>query len=209
MRRSDAKRRARLANAVPPASADDGTFIVHEWGTFTSYSGSDGVRLDFRPLVESDLPDFVCDWTKWTGQLVFTKCRIRARQRMETPVTYFCTDRVREVDVQVGFPGGILTEFYPPARRVEPQNLPATGTGPGLLAEHLRNGLIDWGRVTLLPESALRPNIGADAVADAISRRAFQSLPPRQRSGCGSLYRRSLLLRPRQRLGTRACAHVA
>src|SRR5713101_8402130 len=35
--------------------------IVHEWGTFTSFSGSDGVRLEFRPLVDEDLPPFVLD----------------------------------------------------------------------------------------------------------------------------------------------------
>src|SRR5260221_989728 len=62
-------------------------FVVHEWGTFTNFSGTDGVQLDFRPLVDNELPPFVYDrpmhGTWWLG-----KGR-RARQRMETPVTYF------------------------------------------------------------------------------------------------------------------------
>ena len=106
---------AAVAVAAIPRS-DDGLLVVHEWGTFTSFSGSDGFHLGFRPLVDNDLPDFVFDRARqadWPGVL-FTKKKITARQRMETPVTYFYTDREREVDVSVGFPQGLLTEFYPP-----------------------------------------------------------------------------------------------
>ncbi|HIK92924.1 MAG TPA: hypothetical protein EYG03_13225, partial [Planctomycetes bacterium] len=39
----------------------DGRLVVHEWGTFTNFSGSDGVKLEYRPLVDNDLPDFVLD----------------------------------------------------------------------------------------------------------------------------------------------------
>ncbi len=42
-----------------PAVAED--LIVHEWGTFTSFSGSDGVQLEFQPLTHNDLPSFVID----------------------------------------------------------------------------------------------------------------------------------------------------
>src|SRR5215472_5173305 len=38
--------------------------VAHEWGTFTSVQGSDGVLLDWRPLQTSRLPGFVYDWTK-------------------------------------------------------------------------------------------------------------------------------------------------
>ena len=50
-------------HATTTNPSDDGNFIVHEWGTFTTFSGSDGVFLDFRPLAakESDLPDYVLD----------------------------------------------------------------------------------------------------------------------------------------------------
>ena len=33
-------------------------FVAHEWGTFTSFSGSDGVPVSFMPNNE-DLPGFV------------------------------------------------------------------------------------------------------------------------------------------------------
>ena len=161
-----------------PVASDDGQFIVHEWGTFTSYSGSDGVRLDYRPLVDNDLPSFVYDWLRWTGMDIFVKKTLRARQRMETPITYFYTDRIREVEVQVAFPQGVLTEFYPPVRRLEPQHIVSRGNPRSLPPEELRNGLLDWGRITLIPETALRPDLEDHTLADAVARRAFASLPP-------------------------------
>src|SRR5881275_912598 len=38
----------------------DNRLVVHEWGTFTSIAGKDGVALEWRPLNGStDLPKFV------------------------------------------------------------------------------------------------------------------------------------------------------
>jgi hypothetical protein len=45
----------------PSAEPTAEGLVVHEWGTFTSFSGSDGVRLEFRPLADEDLPPFVLD----------------------------------------------------------------------------------------------------------------------------------------------------
>src|SRR3984957_3817973 len=74
--------------------------VVHEWGTFTSFSGSDGVRLEFRPLVDEDLPPFVLDRFLQSGAAnPFSKSTLRVRMRMETPVTYFYTNRERDVNV--------------------------------------------------------------------------------------------------------------
>jgi len=42
-----------ISNDLPARNAEP-TFAgltVHEWGTFTSFSGSDAVKLEFRPLV--------------------------------------------------------------------------------------------------------------------------------------------------------------
>src|SRR3954466_4854112 len=119
---------------VSPAFAgasDSNKFIVHEWGTFTSFAGSDGISLEFRPLTTSDLPQFVLDRAKQATlfnqrfeagdrSIYTTKSTVRSLQRMETPVTYFYTDRERIVDVTVGFPKGLLTEFYPPVRMMFP-----------------------------------------------------------------------------------------
>src|SRR5689334_7644187 len=38
--------------------------VVHEWGTFTSFQGGDGVLQPWRPLVTSQLPSFVYNWNR-------------------------------------------------------------------------------------------------------------------------------------------------
>jgi hypothetical protein len=160
-----------LAATAPVAEADrklptDNDFVVHEWGTFTSFSGSDGVSLDFRPLVDEDLPAFVLDRPKQAfvserRDLAYARGRsdkglVISRQRMETPVTYFYTDKERIVDVAVEFPRGLLTEFYPPVRQFGP----AYKRGQ---AEPLENSWLRWGKVRLLPqEQAIDPKLGVD-----------------------------------------------
>src|SRR5688572_7742599 len=42
--------------ARPPAA---GGVVVHEWGTFTGFAGSDGVHLPFHSTIGGDLPSFV------------------------------------------------------------------------------------------------------------------------------------------------------
>ena len=88
-------------------------FVVHEWGTFTSFAGSDGVNLEFRPLVTDDLPRFIMNPFSQPGSNPFIKQNYVALQRMETPVTYFYTDTPRVVNVRVDFPKGMLSEWYP------------------------------------------------------------------------------------------------
>ncbi len=177
-------RQPAITDATPSAldqstpTPDSPHFIVHEWGTFTSFSGSDGVRMDFRPLVDNDLPDFVFDPVRQRGQGLFAKPAIRSRQRMETPVTYFYTDRIRQARVKVGFPNGLLTEFYPPVHRLGPEIAPNLKVNAAALPPDLKEGELDWGTVTLLPQSALKPDIDDEQLADAIARQAFSRLPP-------------------------------
>lgn len=127
----------------------ESSLVVHEWGTFTSVSGADGVALDWRPLAgPSDLPSFVyqlrnapnrgfrwgpkCTSCGHFGCACGTDCRnhdagrngcckfcTTASVRMETPVIYFYADRKTKVAVEVGFPKGRVTEWYPRARDVE------------------------------------------------------------------------------------------
>ncbi len=102
------------------AQSDD-RFIVHEWGTFTSVAGDDGVALDWRPLTgPSDLPGFVYG----VGQPAIcptfrhdpgVKRSLKALVRMETPVLYFYAGREIEASVKVDFPRGQITEWYPRA----------------------------------------------------------------------------------------------
>jgi hypothetical protein len=125
-------------------------FVVHEWGTFTSVQGSDGVLLDWRPLLTSDLPKFVYDRSKRDIMLQTSsyheKFGINARQRMETPVIYFYTDEETVVDVSVKFPQGLITEWYPRVRDFGPWP-----SQPGKPAPALKDGFLRWGKVKLFP----------------------------------------------------------
>jgi len=147
-----------LCIAVPLAAEDD--LVVHEWGTFTTFSGSDGVILDFRPLAQeySDLPSYVLDRANSSGSQIsiFAKRRLRARVRMETPVTYFYTNRVRQVNVKVEFPKGLLTEFYPPVNEMLPAFDPKVAYKEG---EPMGDSSLNWGTVTLIPTATLVQDI--------------------------------------------------
>lgn len=109
--------------------------VVHEWGTFTSVSGEDGVELDWRPLaVESDLPSFVHSIDKggtFRRLRYPTKSALPVRVRMETPVLYFYAKEASTVGVKVSFPGGRITEWYPAAT--------------------VNGGDIDWGELRVMP----------------------------------------------------------
>lgn len=124
--------------------------VVHEWGTFTSVQGSDGVLLDWRPLLTSDLPKFVYDRSKrnieFQQSSYYVKFGINARQRMETPVIYFYTDEETVVDVSVKFPQGLITEWYPLVRDFGPGL-----TQPGKPAPALKDGFLRWGKIKLFP----------------------------------------------------------
>src|SRR6266404_4688977 len=106
---------AGLVIGAKPASS----YVAHEWGTFTSVQGADGVLLDWRPLETSRLPKFVYDWKKpglnrvAMGPMLLGKGGMVTLQRMETPVIYFYSAEERNVDVTVDFPQGLITEWYP------------------------------------------------------------------------------------------------
>src|SRR5436189_4097534 len=90
------------------AAAED--FVAHEWGTFTSVQGADGIQLEWNPLITTDLPSFVYDRARrpfagYKGQNPFgAKGVAGTLQRMETPVIYFYSDREQTVNVAVNFP---------------------------------------------------------------------------------------------------------
>ncbi len=106
-------------------------YVAHEWGTFTSFQGSDGILLNWRPLQTSRLPDFVYNWQnpgfarQPLNAYAFGKGFMLTLQRMETPVIYFYADEKQTVDVSVDFPKGLITEWYPQATRIGPSTIPA------------------------------------------------------------------------------------
>jgi len=165
--------RSKTTAAAPVASDADDQFIVHEWGTFTSFSGSDSVKLEFRPLADADLPPFVLDRERQSGNPnPFKKIDYRALQRMETPVTYFYSHRERQASVRVGFPQGLLTEFYPPVEQMQPEY---RWENPEVLA----GSVLDWGNVWIIPESRLEANVADRQLAEKLHTRMCQRLVPR------------------------------
>jgi hypothetical protein len=98
-----------------PAGLEGGKaseLIVHEWGTFTSVAGEDGRAVPWLPLNgPTDLPCFV-----ERAPEGISKGRLFATVRMETPVVYFYTPVETTVDLDVRFPQGLMTEYFPPAR---------------------------------------------------------------------------------------------
>ena len=84
--------------------------IVHEWGTFTSLIDENGAMLRWQPLSgPTDLPGFV--YKNYLNQ----KGNLDGTVRMETPVIYFYTNRKTRVSVNIDFPKGFITEWYPEA----------------------------------------------------------------------------------------------
>lgn len=123
------------------------TFTAHEWGTFTSVQGADGVQPEWNPFAAPDLPPFVYNVNKnalnpraRSYPLYLAKTAVRSLQRMETPVIYFYSDRERTVDVTVQFPQGHVTEWFP-------QLHPDSFKTPGRITK------LVWDRVTILPRT--------------------------------------------------------
>ncbi len=105
---------SRAADPTPrdQATPDGGRLVVHEWGTFSTFSGSDGKNLKFEPY-DNDLPDFVHGYQRFRSK----EGPAGGTISLETPVLYFYADRALTASVRVKFPKGILTEWYPHAGR--------------------------------------------------------------------------------------------
>jgi hypothetical protein len=107
-----------LAAAAPVPGVGDrpGGLVVHEWGTFSSFSGSDGGYLPFHPAANTDLPKFI-----YRGGWPF-KGDYAGTVSLETPVLYFYTDRPVTASVRAEFPDGVFTEWFPQAERAPRAN---------------------------------------------------------------------------------------
>lgn len=116
--------------------------VVHEWGTFTVLQVENGTTV---PGINSDdepVPSFVhrvgnlirssqsvrAASSRFPGIVVAGKsfplprCHPDVRMRLETPVVYFYPPPGAEpvVDVEVAFPAGWISEFYPDAVATTP-----------------------------------------------------------------------------------------
>ena len=112
---------AALATLLPRADAQN--YILHEWGTFTTVIGSDGTHLDGVHREDAPLPDFVYALDKppklapkvrrMTKGLDYSRTFAHVNVRLETPVIYFYTGETFAAQVDVGFKGGSIGQWYP------------------------------------------------------------------------------------------------
>ena len=120
---------AASTRARPPASPSRATtprqrtndFIVHEWGTYTSVQSSLGVTLDGMMHEEEPLPAFV--HARDPSRLFAKGMEVVPEwinQKLETPVIYFHGEPNQKVRVEVDFPKGIISEWYPKASSFRP-----------------------------------------------------------------------------------------
>lgn len=144
---------AGLLLGAPLGAAD---FTVHEWGTFTSVSGSDGRLLSGLEYDEEALPLFV----KNLGLAPFNKGLARqvagVTIKMETPVLYFYSPVPREVEVSVKFHGGSISQWYPDRVDGEPLQGLNTYTLPPFDYAKGHEGFVRW-RVQVLAPGSTEP----------------------------------------------------
>lgn len=126
-----------LATAALASAGSE--FQLHEWGTFTTVAGSDGVLLDGLEREEEPLPAYIhAHYGLENGQpqnqaetariyqqhgglaLMPTSFKgLGKRQlsgvtvKMETPVLYFHSPEGFHAHVKVGFNGGTISQWYP------------------------------------------------------------------------------------------------
>jgi hypothetical protein len=103
-------------------------FIVHEWGTNTVVVGSDGSLQRGLHHEEEDLPGFVYDRIK-AGSLSGSSS---VEVKMETPVTYFYSEKPMKVAASVSFPKGVFTQWYPAVFSFFPNIAPPYQLPPGV-----------------------------------------------------------------------------
>ena len=115
---------------------------AHEWGTFTSIAGPDGLAMDWLPLSgPTDLPPFVEHL-----QNADFKGGLRGTIRMETPVLYFYSPQETTVSVHVSFSQGLITEWYPHG------NVPALSPRRDMaLTQKRTEGAITWTNIQIQP----------------------------------------------------------
>ena len=149
-----------------PRRDDPVGLTVHEWGTFTTVAGADGRAIDWLPLGgPTDLPCFVehfqnrRDFKLSPNQpmpldYAAARANLWGKVRMETPVLYFYAPRRMSIGVQVRFPRGLMTEWYPRATVSQPFVDRTSLRGASLAS------IIDWPNVVVAPEANPRFPVG-------------------------------------------------
>lgn len=147
-------------------------FVVHEWGTNTVVSGSDGALQLGLHHEEEDLPPFV--YNRLEAAVAGPNSdpvNGNVHVKMETPVLYFYSDKALTVHASVRFPSGVFTQWYPGAAFFRPPIVwqsyglananPADARDPAVdrsvmltstrcVDVYRQNGLLDWGAFEVL-----------------------------------------------------------
>ncbi|XXY48830.1 hypothetical protein WME91_53385 [Sorangium sp. So ce269] len=159
---------ARGATSAPDLAYPGKGFIVHEWGTDTVVVGSDGSLQPGLHHEEEDLPAFVYDRLEAGSLDGSTSASVNVK--METPITYFYAEEPLEAYVQMAFPKGIFTQWYPAVREfyppifapntvagvttyADPALEPEFPFGSQVCAEKygaIANGSLQWGTIEIL-----------------------------------------------------------
>lgn len=115
---------ALLGSLLLPASLQ--ALEVHEWGTFTVLSSSQGSAVNwYQPFSDiSQLPPFTYN------PMMMKQGIATARVRMETPVIYFYPEEEMTVHARVSFRNGSITERFPAPTS---QPYPSSGLQPIVL----------------------------------------------------------------------------
>lgn len=169
----------------PRVAAALDQLAVHEWGTFTTVAGEDGRAIEWLPLNgPTDLPCFVEHFRNSNIAKILptedarvidyatARSRLWGKVRMETPVLYFYGARETSFRVQVRFPRGLITEWYPHA--TAPFQLGVTATA--LRNPQFASGL-DWSGVTLAAATSSLPT--EQGKSHYYAARATDALPVR------------------------------
>lgn len=166
-------------------------FTVHEWGTFTTLSGSNGKLLSGLYIDEEPLPDFTYNF-QWEFVATATSrpgkyCDVtysnlnleNVTVKMETPVIYFYSEKqVNNVTINVQFPGGSISQWYPERYRGEaPQAARCGNASPHYLCTPCatntldfktnRNGWIEWKGRILAPRSGALTHVDVPKLWEA------------------------------------------
>lgn len=169
-------------------------YELHEWGTFTTVSGSDGVLLTGLQREEEALPPFVhahfglengqgissdkwrdliarhgAPWARpegYGGKGLGQRPVSGVTVKMETPVIYFHSDTGFRANVQVGFNGGTISQWYPertdgdvlpePAPAADPKNHPTPSEKWRINFAEGYTGAISWDIDVLSPKETAK-----------------------------------------------------
>ena len=155
-----------IAMTSTSAKVPSDSYTVHEWGTFTSVSSSEGELMDGLFLEEEQLPSFVHRlYVPLIKGLKMKNVDLPRNDlkgvniKMETPVIYFYSDKEREVDVSVSFQGGIMNQWYPRALKGREANVKSKGERVaffnGVDFRNTYSDKLDWKVKVLSPDSRL------------------------------------------------------